>query len=103
VGIDLAGVGFGPVLDKDTSASVQVIATMLNGELPGIPRFGFSVVDVRDIADLHVRAIQAPQAVGQRYLGSGSFVMMSEIAQILRDKLGSGPAKSLYEDFQTGW
>jgi len=89
----LPGLVLGPVLDKDASASVQVVAKMLNGELPGIPRFGFTVVDVRDIADLHLRAMQAPQAAGQRYLGSGSFVMMTEIAQILRDKLGSEARK----------
>ena len=70
------GLVLGPVLDKDASASVQVVAVLLNGSLPGVPGFGYAVVDVRDLADLHVRAMTAPQAAGQRYIGSGPFVSM---------------------------
>jgi dihydroflavonol-4-reductase len=64
----------GPVLDKDSSASVQIAAKLLKGEFSGLPRFGYAVVDVRDLADLEVRAMTPPQAAGQRYIGSGPFI-----------------------------
>jgi dihydroflavonol-4-reductase len=82
------GLVLGPVLDKDSSASVLIVAKLLRGEFPGLPRIGYPVVDVRDLADLEVRAMTAPQAAGQRYLGSGPFVSMSDIAHILKDRLG---------------
>ena len=43
----------GPVLSGDFSDSVQVVQRLLSGKLPGLPRLGFSIVDVRDVADLH--------------------------------------------------
>jgi len=87
------GLVLGPVLDRDTSASVQVVAKLLRGEFPGLPRIGYAVVDVRDLADLEVRAMTAPQAAGQRYLGSGPFVSMSDIARLLKDRLGEKAKK----------
>jgi dihydroflavonol-4-reductase len=87
------GLVLGPVLDKDSSASVQIVAKLLKGELPGLPRIGYAVVDVRDIADLEVRAMTAPQAAGQRYIGSGPFVSMSDVARVLKDRLGDKAKK----------
>lgn len=46
----------GPVLSKDFSESVQVVERLLSGRIPGLPRLGFNIVDVRDVADLHIRA-----------------------------------------------
>jgi nucleoside-diphosphate-sugar epimerase len=82
----------GPTLSDDTSYSLQVIQRLLGG-LPGIPRIGFSFVDVRDVADLHLRAMTAPEAAGERFLGAGSFYWMSDIAKMLRDRLGPRAAK----------
>ncbi len=56
-----------PVLDKDSSASVQMVAMLLKGEFPGVPRFCWAVVDVSDLADLEARGMTVPQAAGQRY------------------------------------
>jgi dihydroflavonol-4-reductase len=42
------GLVLGPVFDKHASASVQIVAKLLKGEFPGLPRFGYAVVDVRD-------------------------------------------------------
>jgi dihydroflavonol-4-reductase len=78
----------GPVLDKDASVTVEIVALLLNGELPGLPNFGYAVVDVRDLAELHVLAMTAPQAHAQRYIGAGQFVSMSDIARILRERVG---------------
>lgn len=79
----------GPVLSKDFSYSVQVVSRLLNGSAPVIPRLGFSFVDVRDIAALHVQAMTSEVAAGERYLGSGDFHWFADIASILRQSLGS--------------
>jgi nucleoside-diphosphate-sugar epimerase len=54
----------GPVLSRDFSESVQAVQRLLSGRVPGLPRLGFSFVDVRDVADLHIRAMTAPEAAG---------------------------------------
>jgi nucleoside-diphosphate-sugar epimerase len=83
----------GPVLGKDFSDSVQVVQRLLSGKVPGLPRLGFNIVDVRDVADLHIRAMTDPAAAGQRFIAAGDFAWMADIAAILRAKLGSEAAK----------
>src|SRR3984957_13944722 len=68
------GLVLGPVLDKDSSASVQLVVKLLKGEIPGLPRLGYPIVDVRDVADLELRGLTALQAAGQRFIGSGPFI-----------------------------
>ena len=82
----------GPVLSDDLSYSLEVITRMLNG-MPGLPRLGFSFVDVRDVADLQVTAMTAPDAAGERFLAAGPFLWLSEVAEILHDHLGPAAAK----------
>ena len=82
----------GPALSDDRSYSLQAIERLLEG-MPGIPRLGFSFVDVRDVADLQLRAMTAPEAAGERFIGSGPFLWMSEVAEVLRDRLGPAAAK----------
>jgi dihydroflavonol-4-reductase len=82
-----------PVLSSDFSESVQVVQRLLAGKVPGIPRLGFNVVDARDVADLHVRAMTAPQAAGQRFIAAGNFSWMADMAALLRARLGDGAAK----------
>jgi nucleoside-diphosphate-sugar epimerase len=83
----------GPVLSRDFSDSVQIIQRLMTGKVPGIPRLGFNVVDVRDVADLHIRAMTAPEAAGQRFIAAVSYIWMAEIAALLRAKLGADAAK----------
>jgi dihydroflavonol-4-reductase len=78
----------GPVMDADVSTSIEAIEKMLSGALPGCPRLGFCVVDVRDLADLHVRVLTAPGIAGERFIASGRFLMLVEIAKILKARLG---------------
>jgi dihydroflavonol-4-reductase len=78
----------GPVMDADVSTSIEAIEKMLSGALPGCPRLGFGVVDVRDLADLHVRVLTAPGIAGERFIASGRFLMLTEIARILKARLG---------------
>jgi dihydroflavonol-4-reductase len=86
------GAIIGPVLGPDRSYSLQAIERMLDG-MPGLPRLGFSFVDVRDVAALEVDAMTAATAGGQRLLAAGPFLWMSEVAQILRERLGEDASK----------
>lgn len=89
----LPGAVFGPVLTTDNLGSVQVIGRLLTGKLPGNPRLGFSIVDVRDLAELHIRAMTAPEAAGQRFIAVRDFMWMADISQELRARLGKEAAK----------
>lgn len=79
---------FGPVMGADFSSSIEIIKNMLNGNVPGCPRISFGIVDVRDLADLHIRAMRSPAAQGQRFIGTcdNGPVAMIDIAKILRAK-----------------
>lgn len=83
----------GPVWGDDFSASIEVVKKMLEGALPGYPRLGFGIVDVRDVADLHVRALNAPGMAGERFVCSGPFYMMAEVGRVLREHLGPDARK----------
>ena len=62
--------------------------------MPGLPRLSFGVVDARDVADLHVRAMTDPAAKGERFLAvSGDFMTVREIAQTLKTRLGDAAAR----------
>ncbi len=92
-GLELAAVNpvgvFGPLLGPDTSTSVVIVQRILNGSMPALPHLHFGVVDVRDVADLHLRAMTDPRAAGERFLAvSGDFVTLAEIARILKARLG---------------
>ncbi len=79
----------GPVLGKDYSTSIQLVQRLLDGTVPGIPNLSFALVDVRDVADLHLRAMTHPAARGERFIAvAGESMTMREIAKVLRDHLG---------------
>lgn len=78
----------GPLWSSDYSASVIVIQRLLDGSMGGCPDIGFGVVDVRDVADLHVRALKAPGMAGERFIASGRFMKLREMADTLRAELG---------------
>ncbi|MBV8176780.1 MAG: aldehyde reductase [Verrucomicrobia bacterium] len=83
----------GPVVSSDFSASLNVVKKLLDGSVPGLPGFGFSLVDVRDTARLHILAMTASSAAGQRFIGSGDFFRMKDIASILKQRLGEKARK----------
>jgi len=81
---------FGPVLGPDYSTSILLVQRMMDGALPGCPRIYFGVVDVRDVADLHTRAMTHPAARGERFLAvAGDFVSILEIAKMLKNRMGT--------------
>jgi dihydroflavonol-4-reductase len=86
------GAIIGPVLSDDLSYSLQAIQRLLDGG-PGVPRLGFSFVDVRDVADLEIRAMTSPEGGGQRFIAVTKFLWMAEAGQVLRDRLGERASK----------
>lgn len=93
-GLELAVVNpvgvFGPVLGPDYSSSILLVQRLMDGAVPGLPRLYFGVVDVRDVADLHIRAMADPAAAGERFLAvSGRFLSMLEIARVLKRRMGT--------------
>ena len=90
--INPAGI-FGPILSPDFSSSIDLVTRLLKG-MPGCPRLYFGVVDVRDVADLHLRAMTHPAARGERFIAtSGDVMSMLAIATILRERLGDAARK----------
>lgn len=92
-GMELATVNpvvvLGPALGSDMSASLDLVRALLDGAVPALPRIYLGLVDVRDVADLHVKAMTAPQAAGERFLATtGAAVSLAGIAHTLRDGLG---------------
>lgn len=78
----------GPVLGRDYSPSLEAVKKLLGREMPGVPDIGFGIVDVRDVADLHVRCLTADGVAGERFIASGPFLKLIDIAHILRAQLG---------------
>ncbi|MFZ0286218.1 MAG: aldehyde reductase [Terriglobales bacterium] len=80
---------FGPVLGPDYSTSILFIQRLMDGAVPGLPRLYFGVVDVRDVADLHLRAMTHPAAKGERFLAvAGEFMSILDIAKVLKARMG---------------
>jgi nucleoside-diphosphate-sugar epimerase len=91
---------FGPVLGRDYSTSILIVQRLMDGAMPGCPKLYFGVVDVRDVADLHLRAMTNPAAKGERFLAvAGDFMSMLDIAKVLKSRMGAAgkrvPARQL--------
>jgi nucleoside-diphosphate-sugar epimerase len=85
---------FGPVLGRDYSTSILIVQRLMDGSLPGCPQVYFGIVDVRDVAALHIRAMTDPSAKGERFLAvSGNCLSILDIAKILKARLGAAARK----------
>jgi dihydroflavonol-4-reductase len=85
---------FGPALSDDLSTSIELIKAMFDGRIPGTPRLYLGVVDVRDVADLHLRAMTDPAAAGERFLAAeGEAMSFGEMAEVLRRHFGAAATK----------
>jgi dihydroflavonol-4-reductase len=107
-GLELAVVNpvgiFGPVLGPRLSGSVGIVKAMLDGDLPRTPPLWTSVVDVRDAADLHVRAMTSPKAAGERFVAAaGDAISFHHIAQTLRDRLGDEATRVPARDISSAY
>ncbi len=74
----------GPPLDANYGTSVKVVERILRAKDPMLPQIGFSTVDVRDVAEMHVRALERPETIGKRYAGVDRFLWFHEIAEVLK-------------------
>ena len=79
------GFVLGPPLDRRYGASIKVVERVLRGTDPALPRFGFQTVDVRDVAAMHIRALERPETAGGRYAGVAGFLWFREMADVLRE------------------
>lgn len=92
-GLELATVNpvgvFGPVLGADYATSILLVQRLLAGAMPGCPQLRFGIVDVRDVVDLHLRAMVDLAAKGERFLATaGDFMLVREMARALKRRLG---------------
>ena len=83
----------GPVWSDDFSASIEVVRQLLGGLLPGCPDLGFGIVDVRDVADLHVRALTAHGIAGERFIAAGPFMKLIDVARVLKAQMPADARK----------
>jgi dihydroflavonol-4-reductase len=72
---------------------VVLVQSLLQGRMPALPRIGFGIVDVRDVAELHWRALNAPGMAGERFIACGGFTWLHEVATMLREELGEQARK----------
>ena len=78
------GAILGPVIENDFGTSANIIIKSLSGEIPALPNIGFDMVDVRSVADLHVKAMESDKANNERFVGSSGFLSFKQVADILR-------------------
>jgi nucleoside-diphosphate-sugar epimerase len=91
---------FGPVLGPKYATSVLVVKRLLDGAFPACPRIAFGVVDVRDVVDLHLRAMESPAAAGERFLATaGPVLSIAEMAGALKRRLGEGAHRAPTREF----
>ena len=84
---------FGPVLGADYSTPIAIFRMLMEGSIPIAPKIYFGLVDVRDAADLHVRAMTSPAAKGERFIAvAGETMSLHQIAQVLRRRMGASAA-----------
>jgi dihydroflavonol-4-reductase len=78
----------GPALGPDLSLWAGLVGQLLNGGLPAVPQMNIALVDVRDVADLQLRAAVDPAAAGERFLAGTGMMSLPDIAALLRSRLG---------------
>ena len=79
--------------DRARTGTTEVVRRLLAGQVPAVPNVGWNVVDVRDIAELHILAMTSPAAAGQRFLDSGSFIWCRDISRLLHERLPDAAGK----------
>jgi dihydroflavonol-4-reductase len=78
------GLVLGPPLDEHYGSSLGLIERILKGKDPMLPAFGLPVVDVRDVAEMHLRALQRPETAGKRYLSASGSLAMVDMGRMLK-------------------
>lgn len=82
---------FGPVLDDHYHTSIEWFRTLMRREVPGVSRMQLNLVDVRDVAEMILQAMNSPEAAGRRFIANGASIALPEFANILhRNFIGRG-------------
>ena len=92
---------FGPPLGHNiTGQSMSMLDQMLRGKVPMVPRTAFPMVDVRDVAKLHVQALTLPEVDGKRIIAASAEPNgFQSIAQFLKDQGYKGPSTRIAPNF----
>lgn len=92
---------FGPPLAGNISGqSLAVINQMLRGKQPVVPNVAIPMVDVRDVALLHVQALTKSEAAGHRIIAADDTPRsFADVAQVLKDAGYKGPSTRIAPDF----
>lgn len=79
----------GPALSKDSnSESIQLMKDLMKGKFFfGAPELFFGFVDVRDVADAHVKALENEGSEGRHILAERVMSFM-DLSAIIKDKFG---------------
>ena len=96
----------GPILAQRhgaSSSSATLCKRLLNGSMPATPRIGIAAVDVRDVADAHVKGLSPDLPAGGRYLLDGGAVWMTDIASTFREKFSSFPVPKFTAPYALMW
>ncbi|WP_158865677.1 SDR family oxidoreductase [Leifsonia sp. AG29] len=94
----------GPVLGPDLSSSVELVRLVAEGRLPRLPDASFGLVDVRDVAALHLLAMTRPEAAGERFLAIAGEVMSApELALVIRGHLGEQAGQRVATKLMPSW
>ncbi len=78
------GLVFGPDPYKNGGASLGLIKAMFDGDFPRVPKISYPIIDVRDCASIHVKAMSASKAGGRRLMAAGQTLWFKEVSNILR-------------------
>ena len=79
----------GPVLLKTDATSVDLIRRLLERRLPVLPRINVGLVDVRDVAHAHIKAMTLPEAAGQRHILCKQVMWCVDLARIMHAEFKS--------------
>ena len=94
---------FGPTLGPNLSGGLEILKQLLDGSMKATPKINFGIVDVRDVADLHLRAMTGSAAKGQRFLAlAGDVLSLHDIALMLKNKMGDG-ARNVTTNVLPNW
>ena len=79
------GLVFGPDIYNNGGASLTLIKGLFSGQYPAMPRIAYPVIDVRDCASIHIKAMTSPNVGGRRLMAASNTLWISEISAILRE------------------
>jgi len=89
----------GAPLDNNFGSSISVVERIMKGKDPMLPDLKFSIVDVRDVAQMHVQSIKSDVTKGERILAASETISFVGIAKYLKSiypksKIRTGQAPS---------